>query len=131
MERELGHVRAVVSCIQAEFFTELLHEQVKITARFLRCFYGVLASFRHEQHAAGGLKMAYITSEKLSRQVPLVKLAGRFLTRIRRARRTARDKRIMAQLPSDRLADMGLPKVTDANSRSSGEAGDIPRADMW
>lgn len=34
-------------------------------------------------------------------------------------------------LPSDRLTDMGLPARTQANRRHSGQAGPVPRVDLW
>lgn len=75
--------------------------------------------------------MAYIASAKPSHQLSLIKLASRFLAGSWNARRMARDRRILARLPSDRLSDVGLRNFADATSRSSGEAGDIPRADLW
>ncbi|PRY21467.1 hypothetical protein CLV78_10980 [Aliiruegeria haliotis] len=60
---------------------------------------------------------------------------GTFLSRIvsllRASRCLASDNHRMKSLPSDRLDDMGIAPRTDANARSSGEAGPIPRADLW
>ena len=34
-------------------------------------------------------------------------------------------------MPRERLADMGIAPCTEANLRSSGEAGPIPQATLW
>ncbi len=44
--------------------------------------------------------------------------------------RLAADARALDQLPSDRLEDMGVPKRSTANHRSSADSGSIPRTDL-
>lgn len=60
----------------------------------------------------------------------LFTMIGRYWATLSAARRTARQMRQLQQLPSDRLNDMGLPSVTDANQRHSGQFGAIPRAEQ-
>lgn len=75
--------------------------------------------------------MTYLASQETTGKTSFFKFAKQFFTSIREARRMARDKRLLSQLPADRLADMGIAQRSEANGRSSGEAGDIPRADLW
>ena len=37
----------------------------------------------------------------------------------------------LRDMPRERLEDMGIAPRSEANRRSSGEAGPIPRADLW
>lgn len=67
---------------------------------------------------------------KSTSRAPLFTMIGRYWTTLLAARRTARQLRQLQQLPSDRLNDMGLPSVTDANRRHSGQFGAIPRAEQ-
>ena len=47
------------------------------------------------------------------------------------AQRNARDAAALAEMPAERLADMGLPPRTEANRRTSGEPGAVPKAALW
>lgn len=47
------------------------------------------------------------------------------------AARMIGDARRLDAMPRDRLDDMGIAPLSDANHRTSAEAGPIPRAQMW
>ena len=46
-------------------------------------------------------------------------------------RRRVEDARVLDEMPAERLADMGLTPRTEANRRSSGDLGAIPRAELF
>lgn len=46
-------------------------------------------------------------------------------------RRRAQDAKALDEMPAERLADMGLTPLTEANRRSSGDLGAIPRAQLF
>ncbi len=58
-------------------------------------------------------------------------LFGHWIATRREDRRARRDADILANMPAERLADMGIPSTTAANRRTSGENGAAPRADLW
>ncbi|WP_324753203.1 hypothetical protein [Roseovarius sp. Pro17] len=55
----------------------------------------------------------------------------RWLAAGRENQLSRRDHETLSRLPVERLADMGIPATTDANRRTSGEAGLLPPADLW
>ena len=55
----------------------------------------------------------------------------RVCKRLADTRRRAKDARALDEMPAERLADMGISPRTDANRRSSGDFGPIPRAERF
>jgi uncharacterized protein YjiS (DUF1127 family) len=45
--------------------------------------------------------------------------------------RAAAARRQLAEMPSERLADMGLSSLAGADARNSGEPGRIPKVEPW
>ena len=71
-------------------------------------------------------------TRSLTRTRPaVVQLFARFLPRLTVQRPAAFGPDTTADMPSDRLADIGLPQRTEANRRHSGQRGAIPQASLW
>ena len=54
-----------------------------------------------------------------------------FLRHLHLAQRTGTDAARLAEMPRERLEDMGITPRTDANRRTSGQRGRVPQAPLW